>query len=266
MKQLRRNLWSWFWVLLGVLYFVVPLVTTFDFSLRKLRDQISLEAYVSAFSDPYFLPAFGLSILLAILTIIFGVLLVVPTAYWVHLRVPQVRPIMEFLTLLPFVIPAIVLVFGMIGTYSRPPLLLTTNFVTTVVLIVAGYIVLALPYLYRSVDAGLRSMDVRTLTEAAESLGANWVIILFQIILPNLRTALLSGALLTLATVVGEVTLASFLGLPTFGPYLFLLGQHKAYEPAALSIVSFAMTWAAMGVISILTRGRTDGGAVTAGH
>ena len=33
---------------------------------------------------------------------------------------------------------------------------------------------LALPYMYRAVDTGLRSIDVRTLTEAAESLGAGW--------------------------------------------------------------------------------------------
>ena len=61
---------------------------------------------------------------------------------------------------------------------------------------------------------------------------------MLRVIFPNLRSALLSGALLTFAIVVGEVTLASFLGVPAFGPYLFLLGQHRGYEPAALSFAS----------------------------
>jgi putative spermidine/putrescine transport system permease protein len=100
-------------------------------------------------------------------------------------------------------------------------------------------------------------MDVRTLTEAAQSLGANWVTILARVILPNLRTALLSGALLTFATVIGELTLATFLARPAFGPYLALLGNHKTYEPSALAIISFAITWAAMGVIGLISRGTT---------
>ena len=49
-----------------------------------------------------------------------------------------------------------------------------------------------------------------------------------QVILPNLRVALLSGAFLTLAIVVGEFTIATFLARPAFGPYLSLLGGNAA--------------------------------------
>jgi len=115
---------------------------------------------------------------------------------------------------------------------------------------------LAMPYMYRSVDTGMRTVDVRTLTEAAQSLGASWFTIITRVILPNVRAALLSGALLTFAIVVGEVTLASFLGVNAFGPYLFLLGQHRAYEPAALSFFSFFLTWVAMGLIQLFTGGQ----------
>jgi putative spermidine/putrescine transport system permease protein len=109
------------------------------------------------------------------------------------------------------------------------------------------------------VDNGLRAIDIRTLTEAGQSLGAGPLRILWSVIFPNLRTALISGAFLTFAIVVGELTLATFLDRPAFGPYLWLLGQHRAYEPAALSLVSFALTWIAMGVIQLLTRGRSGG-------
>jgi putative spermidine/putrescine transport system permease protein len=109
--------------------------------------------------------------------------------------------------------------------------------------------------MYRAVDTGLRAIDVRTLTEASQSLGAGWLRILWQVILPNLRVSLLAGAFLTLAIVVGEFTIASFLGRPAFGPYLALLGGNRAYEPAAVSIISFALTWLAMGLIGTLGRG-----------
>ncbi len=258
----RNSFWAWLWVILGALYFILPLYGTLDFSLRQIRDTLSFSAYQSAFSDPQFAETFTFSVEMAVATIVVSVLLIVPTAYWVRLRAPRWRPVVEFVTLLPFVIPAIVLVFGFIKIYSSPLLFippLTNTTLGTNALLVAGYVVLSLPYMYRAVDNGLRSMDVRTLTEAAQSLGAGWPIILWNVIFPNLRTALLSGALLTFAIVVGELTIATFLGRPAFGPYLWLIGQHKAYEPAALTIVSFALTWAAMVIISLVTRGREQG-------
>ena len=113
--------------------------------------------------------------------------------------------------------------------------------------------------MYRAVDTGLRAVDVRTLTEAAQSLGAGWPTILWRVILPNLRVAVLSGSFLTLAIVVGEFTLAALLAWPAFGPYMALLGQNRAYEPAALAIMSFGLTWLAMGVILWIGRGRQGG-------
>jgi putative spermidine/putrescine transport system permease protein len=130
-------------------------------------------------------------------------------------------------------------------------------------LLVIGYATLALPYMYRAVDTGLRTIDVRTLTEAAQILGAGWGTIITRVILPNVLIAVLSGAFLTFAIVIGEFTLASFLVRPAFGPYLSLLGRDKAYEPAAVSIISFGLTWLAMGVIAFLGRGSKNSIQVT---
>ena len=105
--------------------------------------------------------------------------------------------------------------------------------------------------MYRAVDTGLRAIDVRTLTEAAETLGAGWPRILFTVILPNVRMAVLSGAFLTFAIVIGEFTMASLLSRPAFGPYLQLMGANRAYEPSALAIIAFIVTWACMGLIGL---------------
>jgi putative spermidine/putrescine transport system permease protein len=263
---MKKNLfWNWFWIILAVLYFFVPLYATLDFSLRAKRGVLSFLAYQRIFANPQFIKTFTFSTVIAILTIVIGLVLMVPTVYWVRLRLPRLRPVIEFVTLLPFVIPAIVLVFGLIRVYSGGMFSLTNTFIGTDSLLIAGYIILGLPYIYRSVDAGLGAMDMRTLTEAAQSLGAGWGTILFRVILPNLSTSLISASFLTLAIVIGEFTLASFLvGLHAFGPFMWQIGQNKAYESSALAIISFLLTWVFMGIIFLISR-RTPGQGQIAG-
>ncbi len=243
----------YFW---GVSYFLIPLAATFYWSLRGQKGVLGFEAYRKLFADSNFLPAFSQSIVNAIAAIAISLILIVPTAYWVTLRLPRLRPVVEFITLLPFVIPAVVLVFGLIRLYGRPPLLWTATYTSSRVLLVCVYAALSFPYMFRSVDNGLRAMDVRSLTEAAQSLGANWPTILFQVIFPNLRVALLSGALLTFAIVIGELTIALFMAQKTLGPYMANLTRSKVYEPSAMAIVAFAITWAAMGLIAFVSADR----------
>ncbi len=250
-KSPIRFLW-WLIFLAGVVYFVVPLIATLAFS---LREEPFGAAYTAILSDDQFFSTLGYSFVVGVLTIIFSIALIVPTAFWVRLRLPRARPIVEFITLLPFVVPPIVLVFGLISTYSHPPLPFTYTDIGSSALLVAGYVVLSFPYMYRAVDTGLRTMDIRSLTEASQSLGAGWGRILLQVILPNLRVALLAGAFLTLAIVVGEFTMANFLARPAFAPYLSLLGSNHPYQQAAVALISFGLTWIAMGFISILGRG-----------
>lgn len=248
--------WSWLWVILGILYFFLPLLGTLEFSLRIRREGYTLDAYQIVLNDPKFQQSFTFSIMMALATIVFSILLIAPTLYWIHLKLPHLRPLMEFTTLLPFVVPAIVLVFGYLRVYNTSSFLpLTGSAETTNLLLIFAYTVLSLPYVFRSVDAGLRAIDVRTLTEAGQSLGASWFTILFQIIFPNLRVALLSGAFLTFAICVGEYTFASLLDRPAFGPYLQLIGANRAYEPSALAIISFSLTWACVGVLQFIGRG-----------
>jgi len=140
----------------------------------------------------------------------------------------------------------------LVRTFSHPPFLI----VDSPALLVAAYTVLSMPYMYRSIDTGLRAIDVRTLTEAAQSLGADWGTVLFRVILPNIRVAILSGAFLSFAIVMGEYILAQYLAKPAFAPYMAFLIQQKAYEPAALAVLSFGLTWACMGVIELVGRGR----------
>jgi putative spermidine/putrescine transport system permease protein len=255
MKRPKINAWAWLWGALGLLYFFVPLYGTLDFSLRMIKGRLSLQAYEIVLQDPQFLNSFRYSALMGVITVIVSIAIFLPTIYWVHLRLPEARPIMDIITLLPFMVPVIVYVFGLIRTFSRPPFLLTLTPTGTDVLIAAGYVVLAMPYMYRAIDIGMRSIDVRTLTEAAESLGANGYQVLVNVILPNLRIAVLSGALISFAMVIGELILGSFLVRPALGAYMEQMGRDHAYEPAALAMMSYALTWACLGLLQFVTRG-----------
>ncbi|MBA3908413.1 MAG: spermidine/putrescine ABC transporter permease [Rhodobacter sp.] len=246
---------AWSALLFGSLYFLLPLVGMTEFSLKMRRGEYSFDAYRRVFEDPRFWETFSYSLTLAVATIVVGVFLVAPTAYWVRLKLPQARPFVEFVTLLPLVIPAIVLVFGYIRLYNTSSWLpMTGSAFGTDILLTMGYTTLALPYMYRSVDTGLRTIDVATLTEAAQSLGAGWITILGRIILPNVMVAVLSGAFLTLAIVMGEFTMAALLNRPAFGPFMQLLGANRAYEPPALAVIAFAITWGCMGLMQLVTR------------
>ena len=248
------NPFAWLILILALMYFLVPLIGTFIHSIRT-RPDIFL-AYRQVFADPKFFGGLLYSFTVGVITIMLSLLLIVPTAYWVRLKVPRLRPVVEFVTLMPFVIPPVVLVFGLIRVYSSRPLVLTATDLGSDIVLVCAYVILSFPYMYRAVDTGLAAIDVRTLTEAAQSMGSSWARIMWQVIFPNLRTALLSGAFLTLAIVIGEYTIASFLArTAAFGPYLSLLGRSQPYQPAAVSLISFGLTWVAMLLIALVGRG-----------
>lgn len=106
-------------LILVLLYLLVPLGATFVFSLNDGKN-FGLGSFQRILSDADFATTFPLSLELAIATTVLMVILITPTAYWIQLRLPQARPLMDFLTLVPFGVPAIVMAFGLIQVYGSP--------------------------------------------------------------------------------------------------------------------------------------------------
>ncbi|GBE49368.1 spermidine/putrescine transport system permease protein PotB [bacterium BMS3Bbin13] len=230
-------------LLLGLcsLYFLVPLIATGVFSLWDGADRYNLSAYTQLFHDPGFRDSLLLSVRLAVLSVVISLILLVPTVYWIQLRGKRLRPVMEFIAVLPFVVPAIALVEGLTSLYTGPEWLVgSPNF------LIVAYIILALPYTYNALDVGMRSLDIRTLSEAAQNLGANWPTLMMRAILPNLIGTLVGATLLTFAIVMGEFTFANVLLFNTFAVYINYIGQTSGTQAAALSLLSFTITWLAM--------------------
>ena len=256
-------------LILVILYLIVPLGATLAFGLSNGKS-IDLHTYKQILVDSNFSQTLLLSLELSFAATILAIVLVTPTAYWVHLRLPKARPLMDFLSLVPFAIPVIVMSLGLVQEYGTTnpllnvlsfglvPLLSNSpfNIVNTPQLLVCAYVIASLPFVYRPIDNSLRAINTAVLTEAAYSLGSGWWRAFLTVILPNIWPGVISAALLTFSTAMGEFTLASLFGIFTFPIYLNQIGQSDAHEAASLSILSFTFTLiCVLGIIFFVRRG-----------
>ena len=237
-------------------FFLLPLYAMLEFSTRGgLEGGRDLTAWRAIGDDPLLLDAIVTSLQLAVLTSVLMLVLLLPTMVWVHLRVPALRRVVEYLCLLPLVIPAVVLVVGIAPLYSWVTYFLGDSALTLTFV----YVVLVLPYAFRALESGLTAMDLKTLSEAARSLGAGWGTVLLRVALPGVRAAVLSAALLTVALVLGEFTLASLLNFPNLQVAVNLIGKRDAALSIAVSLAALLLAFALLLALSTVAgRRRTS--------
>ncbi|MBB2910988.1 putative spermidine/putrescine transport system permease protein [Streptosporangium becharense] len=252
---------------LAALYFAVPMAVSFWFTVRTGDGGLSLAAYGRILSAPGFVPSLLLSLGLAAATITLVLLLTLPAMLAARLGAPRLGPLLEVIATLPLVVPPITYVVG-IGTALRggvDALAATPLWATLIaiqderfpVVLVLAYVMLTLPFAHRSLDAGLRAIDVRTLVEAARNLGASWPHVLFRVIMPNLRPALAGASFLTLALVMGEYTVAALLGYQTFPVWIVTVSGNDGQLSVALSILSLLLIWSLLLTLSGAGRRRS---------
>jgi putative spermidine/putrescine transport system permease protein len=244
----RQRAYRWIvLVVLGV-FFLLPLAAMVEFSTRD-RATWPLLVNWPKLADTYPDLAEGIvsSLEQAALTALLMLVLLVPTAIWVRLRLPRLRRLVEFLCLLPLTIPAIVLVVGLAPVYAWVTYFLGGSSLT----LVFAYTILVLPYAYRAIDAGLAAIDVRTLAEAARSLGSGWTTVIVRVVLPNIRSAVLSAAFLTVALVLGEYTIASLLSRTNLQVSIALLGKSSATMSVAVSLTSLVLAFVLLMLLSL---------------
>jgi putative spermidine/putrescine transport system permease protein len=190
---------------------------------------------------------------LAIITGAAVLLLLVPTMIWIKLRVAWISRTVEFLCLLPLTIPAIALVVGLVPIYNW----IQQRNVSTLMLFWI-YVVLALPYAYRALAAGLNAVDAKTLSEAARGLGANWFTVMFRVIVPNMTQAILNALLLSSALVLGEFTIAYLLLYVNLQVELYSISRNtpNASVLFSTSLAALAFTFILLIILSYVGRPR----------
>lgn len=235
-----------------LLFYFFPLVSAAIFGFTLPGHGFTFEAIKPALSETGFWSGVADTIELAVLTSVLSLVLLLPTLIWLHLKSPRLLAFAEGVSLIPFVVPAVALVSGA-NIFFRA---VFPSFLVSVYSLVPFYVVLALPLVFRALDSGIRAIDIRTLIDASHSLGAGSVRTIIQIIEPNVRSAILSAALLTSAFSIGEYALASLLLHSTFPVTVVVAGQTQPRAAAALSFIAIMATWLLMLLLSLASRGR----------
>jgi putative spermidine/putrescine transport system permease protein len=236
-------------VLLGA-FFLGPIWAMFEFSTRGVGNNSArtLDAWKSIGTYPDLVAGIVASLELAVITSVGILVVLVPTMVWVRLRLPRLRRIIESISLLPLTIPAIVLVVGFSPMYQWMGINLSDNILT----LSFAYAILVLPYAYRALDAGLAAIDVKTLSEAARSLGAGWFTVMWRVIVPNISSALLNAGLLSVALVLGEYTIANNLLYPNLQVEIVSLGRTNAGVSIAVAVASLLFAFVLLVALSFV--------------
>ena len=148
-----------------------------------------------------------------------------PTIYWVHLKVPRLRPVIAFLALIPFVVPPIVMVVGLLKFYKGTP---SWFYAQPWGFLAGAYVILAFPYMFFSLDAGFR-VDRRAhahggVAEPRRELADDAL----QGDPPeHPRRPRSPASFLTLAIVMGEFTIANLAAFHTFPIFIQYVNESQ---------------------------------------
>jgi putative spermidine/putrescine transport system permease protein len=260
-------------LLVAAIYFFGPLLAAVAYTLRDNNGGVTLDAYREIFHKPAGAQvglggALAYSLEIAIVAILITLLLMIPTQLLLNLRLPRWKGLVEVLTLLPLVFPPIVLVVGISAVYTSVApkeagadqglIFKVLRFLredSHPLLLALVYVVLAMPFVYRAIEAGITSIDTKTLVEAARNLGAGWGTVLFRVIAPCLRTAIVNASFLCFALVMGEYTISSILlYTKPFPVWLVQLPTQSGQVQAAVSVFSLLLVELVLLLIGLLNR------------
>lgn len=219
------------------LYLMVPLYSMFDFSTKPFAIADSgrnLRAWRIIPSQPDLGIAVLRSLITAGIVMMLILFMIVPTVIWVQLKLPKlVRPL-ELLCLLPLAIPAIVIVVGIAPLYRW----ISINLSESPITLAGVYSMLILPYTYRSLSAALDAVDIHTLAEAAQTLGASTFRMISGVIMPTIRTGIINGSFIAIALVLGEFTISNILNFKTFQVVIAQIGRTSGNIAVSVSLAS----------------------------
>ncbi len=254
-RRLKLQIFRAAVLLVMAAFFLVPIGAMFEFSTRgnSIDAPRTMVAWTNIVKTPDLVDAITASLELAIITSVAMLLLLLPTMVWVRLRLPRLHRIVEFLCLLPLTIPAIALVVGLlpINRWMR------INLSDSILMLSFLYVVLVIPYSYRALDAGLSAIDIKTLSEAARSLGAGWATVMLRVIVPNMSSAILNACLLSVAVVLGEYTFANLLLYQNLQVAIAYVGLVSAGTSIAVAVASMLFAFVLLMILSFVGRQRS---------
>lgn len=193
-------------LVIGMTYIPILLVIIYSFNESKISsvwDGFSLRWYEELFRDESMFEALRNSILLAVSSSICAAVIGTLGAFGMTKVHSKANHVIEYISTLPIMIPEIVLgmVFMVFFALVGLPFGITT--------LIIAHTAFCIPYVFMQVKARLIGMD-KSLAEAAMDLGAHPVRVFFDITLPLIAPAILSGMLLSFAMSFDDVIISIF--------------------------------------------------------
>ncbi|MFC7396364.1 ABC transporter permease [Chelatococcus sp. GCM10030263] len=172
-----------------------------------------------------------LSLGLAVACLVVDLLVGVPAAYVLAKRRNWLTRIFEEMIVLPVAVPGLATALALVLLYGR-----FGEFRTSWLFLLIGHVLYTLPFMVRAVLAVLSSIDLKLLEEGAASLGAGCWTRLRTVVLPNITSGVLAGALTVLTLSIGEFNVTLLLSTPT--TQTMPVGLAVAYTNARIELGS----------------------------
>ncbi len=231
-------------------YILMPLI--FVIWLAFFRQEIpsfppegySLKWFAAILDQRKFVDGFRNSIQVGVLATLIGLALGVPAALCLSRFQFKLRTPLANLLLMPLIVPGVVLGTAMYVFHVELENGLDMDVLGTFYALVAGHIVIVIPWVVRLVTASLAGVD-RATEEAAQNLGANPWVTFWRITLPAIRPGIVAGALFGFVTSFGNLEMSLFLVGPgrTTLPIVILQYLEWKIDPtiAAVSVVQILL-------------------------
>ena len=258
-----NTFWRRFILICFLLFMIIPVIATLVFSFSTLwyktvwPEGWTLEWWQKVLSNRNFSRTLERSLEISLITSAILTVLVTPSVYWIHSKLPKAKIVFEFMTALSFGIPGVLLALTLIRFYSKVKWIPIIN---TPRILVCGLMVMCFPFMYRPIANAFESIDLKSLSEAAESLGAGFWTTLIRVIVPNVITGIINGFLLTFSTCFSEFALTNMLigsRYKTFPLFIVEFTRFDSRQASALAVVSFAVAWLISLLILWLTTSRS---------
>ena len=262
-RRERPRAWRVVIFVLAAVFFLGPLAAAFKYSLQENNGSYGFGNYGQIINNRAVRSPLVTSLEIAAITAAIVIALILPTVVWVRLKKPKATAAMELITLLPIVIPPVVMAAGLEEfELNAPSWVIKYVFNHPLTGLIPFYVVLAMPFTYRAIDTGVRAIDLHTLVDASRNLGASWPSTLTRVVLPNVQTAALGAMFLTIALCLGEVVIATLLLYNTFPVEMVVLyHQSQVGVSVALSMITLIFTFLVLFGLSFIAQRRRVGGA-----
>ena len=234
--------------LLAIFIFIVPLYGAALYSFKgnggKGHSWVNYRWLIHA--DGFY-PSLFTSFKLAVLAVTLNLFLMVPTMVFLNLKGARYKSIVDFLCILPLIIPVVSLAIG--AQVAMPKFLQNTQYE-----LVFFFVIIALPYTYRALGTSLQTVALKTLVEASRSLGASWTRTIIRVIAPAIRSGITGALFLTFALSIGEYTITSLLHWETFPTWTVVSAQQNILGAIAVSVFSFVGAIALLSAIALFSK------------